>query len=127
MENINFKILLVEDEKVAQEAAIAILQQLNCQVDIAENGARALELFDSNRYWLVLLDLGLPDIDGLTVAEIIRERETEHKTPIIALTALADDDVRMSSVDVGVDEFIAKPLTVENISLVLEKFVAEVV
>ena len=118
-----FKVLLIEDAKIDKQAAISILKQLNCEVALAETGSQALELIDQNTYQLILLDLGLPDIDGLTVAEIIREKEAEGiRTPIVALTSLDDEDVRLSSSDAGVDEFIAKPLTVENTQLLLEKY-----
>lgn len=118
-----FKVLLIEDAKIDKQAAIPILNQLNCDVVLAETGARALELMDQDTYHLILLDLGLPDIDGLTVAEIIREKEAERpRTPIVALTSLDDEDIRVSSSDVGVDEFISKPLTAGNMRLLLEKY-----
>jgi CheY-like chemotaxis protein len=118
-----FKVLLIEDAKIDKQAAVSILKQLNCEVVLAETGAQALELIEHDTYQLILLDLGLPDIDGLTVAEIIREKEGEGiKTPIIALTSLDDEDVRLSSADAGVDDFIAKPLTVGNTQLLLEKY-----
>ena len=103
-------ILIVDDEIQIRRLLRVVLENQGYHVLDSETGHEGLVQTAQRKPDLVLLDLGLPDIDGLTVAEIIREKEAERpRTPIVALTSLDDEDIRVSSSDVGVDEFISKP------------------
>ena len=105
-------VLIDQDQKIAQKIAMITMMELNCITDTADTGAQALKLFNKTRYDLILMDLGLPDMDGLTVTEMIRRMEDENThTPIIALTANADESYKRLAFDVGMDEFVLKPLT----------------
>jgi two-component system, OmpR family, aerobic respiration control sensor histidine kinase ArcB len=113
------QILLVEDNKIVGRITKDILlKELNCQVDIAETGKDALELIEQKTYDLILMDIGLPDIDGCTVTEQIRAKTSSpnSKVPIIAVTAHAEEEEKQRFLEVGISRVIIKPL---------DKFVAQ--
>lgn len=117
------RILVVEDAPIAQKAATLILRTLNCQVDVAEDGASALRLFEANDYDLILMDIGLPDMDGFTVTKLVREKENNQShIPIVALTANSDFSEESVFLGAGMDEFLLKPLNKINAMNMLEKF-----
>jgi two-component system aerobic respiration control sensor histidine kinase ArcB len=124
MSNDKFKILLVEDVKMAQKIAIMVLESLNCEVDIADDGNTALKKASCNHFDLIFMDLGLPDMDGLTVTEMIRKMEQDKKNPtiIIALTAHNDDKIRELATSVGMNDFLLKPLTTEAAEEIFNKY-----
>lgn len=111
------KILVVEDIKIALKMALIVLQELGCEVDTATSGIQSLELIKKNHYDVIFMDLGLPDIDGLTLTETIRKIKEEDqlidkKTLIIALTAHGET-LKEDCLQAGMDDFIEKPLTKE--------------
>jgi two-component system, sensor histidine kinase and response regulator len=107
-------VLLVEDSMVQRRFAEAVLQQRNCAVQHARNGAEALDAFGSRSFDLILLDIELPVLDGFAVAAAIRQRERAAgtHTPLIALTAMAD---RATCLAAGVDEVLTKPLRISDL------------
>ncbi len=89
MNTMQLRVPVVEDNKMASKGADSILTAANCQVDLAMNGTQALQLF-SNRYDLVLLDLGLPDYYGLDLAQLMRKHLSGNaNVPIVILSAHA--------------------------------------
>lgn len=117
------KVLVVEDHDIAQKVEVRILKGIGCSVDAASNGNAALELLNQNSYDLVFMDIGLPDMDGLALAEMIRHSENQNKAvPIIALTAHADEGYKNRATWVGMNDFIVKPLTPENCEKAIKKF-----
>ncbi|MBA3660256.1 MAG: response regulator [Gammaproteobacteria bacterium] len=124
MRNLKYKILMVEDIKVAQKVAMLVLtDELGCNMDIAETGAQALQMVADNSYSLIFMDLGLPDIDGLTVAETIRKNEkNSDPVPIIALTAHRDVGSRERCLEAGMNDFIEKPIKLEDCYRLLKKY-----
>jgi two-component system, OmpR family, aerobic respiration control sensor histidine kinase ArcB len=117
------KVLLVEDIKIAQKVTSFTLESLNCDVDIAENGSKALELAETNHYDIILMDLGLPDVDGMTVTETIRKMpHYDQNTPIVALTAHADEDYRKNCLEIGMSGYMIKPLTTESAKDLLDNY-----
>ena len=124
MGKVKHKVLMVEDLKIAQKVAKLILSNdLGCAVDIAETGAQALELANKNSYDLIFMDLGLPDIDGLTVTETIRKNDYQPTVPIIALTAHGGDDCKTRCMEVGMNDFVVKPIRVEDGSRLIDKYI----
>ena len=113
MQNIDDKpyILLVEDSRLASVFALAALTELGCQVDVAETGEKALELAVQNQYDLIFMDLGLPNIDGITVTKELKKRKNRRQTPVVALTAHNDDTLRNKCLAAQMAGFITKPLT----------------
>lgn len=125
MEKAQHKVLLVEDMPIAQKAAGLCLTAFGCTVDIAATGREALALFSQQRYTLILMDLGLPDMDGITVTDTIRRMEAsedKRPTPIIALTAHEAEDIRASCLEAGMNDFLIKPLTRAKAQAILEKY-----
>jgi len=109
--DINPKILLVEDNLINQRVTMHLLKELGCVADIADNGVYAIKLFKKNDYDIILMDIGLPDMDGCTVTKKIRAIEKKnHHVPIIALTAYASEDDRQKCLGAGMDNVLTKPI-----------------
>lgn len=102
-------VLVVEDVDIAQVAAITTLESIGCKVDIAENGQSAILKALSNQYDAIFMDLGLPDIDVLTVTENIRQHSPNVQ--IFALTAHSDTNIEQQCIKAGMSKFLVKPLT----------------
>jgi CheY-like chemotaxis protein len=118
------RVLLVEDNPVNQKVAAKMLGKLGCSVDLAENGAVALERYDSGRYALVLMDLSMPIMDGLEATRLIRLREarTGERVPIVALTANAMEGDRERCIGAGMDEYLTKPVRAEGLAEVIVRY-----
>lgn len=121
-------ILLVEDNKINQYVARIMLEEIGCKVDIADNGKQAFEFFQQNAYGLVLMDIGLPDMDGIEVTKIFRHYEHEKKaskTPIIAITAHALEEDRHKFLQEGMDDIIVKPVMKDQLTELLKKWIRQ--
>ena len=101
------RILLVEDEKDAALMLAKGLREQAYAVDIAMNGSEALEKADLNQYDLILLDIMLPEVDGLEVCR--RLRAAGSNVPILLLTARVGVDDRVTGLDCGADDYLTKP------------------
>jgi CheY-like chemotaxis protein len=106
------RILLVEDNKVNQFLANALLKSWNAQVDISEDGLDALDRMRNVNYDLVLMDLQMPIMDGFEATEQIRN-ELNSKVPIIGLSANALNGERERSLEKGMNEYVSKPFQPE--------------
>jgi signal transduction histidine kinase/DNA-binding response OmpR family regulator len=111
----SLKILVAEDNPVNQTLACRLLEKHGHTVQLAENGLKALETFESESFDLVLMDVQMPEMDGLETARRIRElergeRRGEPRTPIIALTAHALPSDRELCLKAGMDAYVAKPI-----------------
>jgi signal transduction histidine kinase/CheY-like chemotaxis protein/HPt (histidine-containing phosphotransfer) domain-containing protein len=104
-------ILFAEDHPLSQEILLEMLEDLGCECDIATNGAEALAFAQKRSYDLVLMDMQMPIMDGLTATRAIRNLPSYRDTPIIALTANAFGQDRQSCLDAGMNDHIAKPVT----------------
>ena len=116
------QVLLVEDNQVNQLVAVGMLKKLNCVVIIAEDGLEALNWIKSETFDVIFMDCHMPVMDGWQATREIRAFEdgTKH-TPIVAMTAnamLGDKDVCLQA---GMDEYIAKPINIKNLSMMLDK------
>ena len=115
-------VLLVEDNVVNQKVAVRFLERLGCSVQVANNGAEGVEAVRSRRYSIVLMDLQMPVMDGITATRKIRELETHSDIPIIALTANAMSGDRERCEAAGMDGYLTKPLEVDRLRAILTKF-----
>ena len=107
--NVNVNVMVVENNFIAQRLAEIILSELGCKVEIAKDGETALGMFKANKYNLVLMDIGLPGMDGIETTKEIRKFEQEAglvAVPIIALSVADDVPWR----EAGMNDFISKPL-----------------
>lgn len=116
----NYSILLVEDNKLNQTVVKFTLKRYGYNIDIANNGLEAIDLFKESQYDFILMDVMMPEMDGLEATKIIREleREEEH-IPIIALTAdimVANEEKCLEN---GMDAHLSKPFDVDHLFKVL--------
>jgi signal transduction histidine kinase/CheY-like chemotaxis protein len=109
--------LLVEDNLVNQKLAVALLEMYGHSVVAAENGKDAINVLSSQDFDLVLMDVEMPEMDGLDATAIIRmrERQTGSHVPIIAMTAHAMKGDRERCLEAGMDDYIAKPILTEQL------------
>lgn len=119
------KILVVEDNIIAQKVASMLLNTMNCDVDLACSGQEAIQQIKNNHYDLIFMDIGLGDgDDGYEVTKKIRklEKENEH-TPIVALTAHAAEENKELCIEAGMDAVLLKPITKKHAWQILTTYV----
>ncbi len=115
-----YRILLVEDDSALRFIIKDNLVLHNYQVDIAEDGEEALQLFRENSYSLIILDVMLPKKDGFSVAREIRE--TDELIPVIFLTARSMNEDKITGLTLGGDDYITKPFSMEELLLKMKIF-----
>ena len=105
-------VLLVDDELSIRRTITTLLRSRGYSVTAAATGAEALDLFDQTRPDLVIVDLGLPDIDGARVCERLRART---KVPIVVLSVRGDERSKVDALDAGADDYVTKPFSPEEL------------
>ncbi|PXX95224.1 response regulator [Marinifilum breve] len=116
----NYSILLVEDNKLNQTVVKFTLKRYGYLIDIANNGLEAVDMFKEGNYDFILMDVMMPEMDGLEATKIIREIENgQEHIPIIALTA----DIMVANeekcIENGMDAHLSKPFDVDHLFKVL--------
>ena len=120
------RILIAEDNPVNREVAGEALRQLGCQVDLANDGQQAIAGWEATRYDVILMDCHMPNMDGIEAAKIIRVREATDgrpRTPILALTANARGEDYERCIAAGMDDYLTKPLTLDELRVALDRWV----
>jgi Response regulator containing CheY-like receiver, AAA-type ATPase, and DNA-binding domains len=108
----SLSILIVDDNAVNLKVASLMLKKLGYQADLATNGIEAIEALEDQSYDIVLMDIQMPEMDGLEATKIIRQRW--HQNPkIIIITAYTN--YHDACIDAGADDFLTKPLGIENL------------
>jgi CheY-like chemotaxis protein len=121
------RILLAEDHLVNQKVALQILQRMGYRADVAGNGLEVLEALRRQSYDVVLMDMQMPEMDGLEAARQIkklygdRQTETSERPRIIAVTANAMESDRNDCIAAGMDDYISKPIRMEQLVAVLKQ------
>jgi len=107
--------LIVEDQSISALVAKTLLIEQGCEIDVAENGKTAIEQAKNNQYDFILMDIGLPDVNGYEVTREIRsfEATSKHKNFIIGLTGHVDVKKKEQAIDAGMNIILSKPLTQE--------------
>ena len=118
-------ILVVEDERALCETIVRSLRRLAYSVDFCYDGNEAIELLSIERYDLVLLDLNLPGIDGMTVLRTLRQ--TDRDTRVLILSARSEVSDKVGGLDAGANDYLAKPFHLDELearirSLTLRQF-----
>jgi PAS domain S-box-containing protein len=119
------RVLVAEDNSVNQKVALYMLQKLGIRAETASNGLEAVEALTRFRYDLVLMDCQMPEMDGFEATRLIRQLEQEHHsshTRIVAITANAMPGDRERCLAAGMDDYLAKPLNLEEVEAVVERW-----
>ncbi|HBZ55503.1 MAG TPA: hypothetical protein DEO88_08860, partial [Syntrophobacteraceae bacterium] len=117
-------LLLAEDNPVNQRLAARVLEKHGHRVTVVENGLEALIALENKNFDLILMDIQMPDLDGLETARAIRKLEvgSGRHIPIIALTAHALHGDRERCFEAGMDDYISKPIRTDNLLKIIEKW-----
>jgi len=117
------RVLLVDDNRVNLLVSSHTLRKFGCDVTIAEDGSKALELLSTDRFDIVFMDVRMPVMNGLETTQEIRRREAgRQRTPVVALTAGALIQEQQECFDAGMDDFATKPITSDAIGEVLARW-----
>jgi CheY-like chemotaxis protein len=116
-----YRVLLVEDNLVNQKVGAKMLAKLGCRVDVAANGKEAVRMVEQGAYDIVFMDCQMPEMDGYEAAAEIRRR-FGPQPPIVALTASAIGQDRDKCLKAGMNAFMSKPVTQEELQAALERW-----
>ncbi len=118
-------VLVAEDNPVNQEVVRDFLEEMGCRVTMVANGIEVVSAARNKRYELIFMDINMPEMDGLEATKRIRERETKSRTqpiPIVALTADAFDADRQACIAAGMNDYLSKPFTDEQLRAMVSKW-----
>lgn len=117
-------VLLVEDNIINQEVALALLEPLEMRIDVASNGKEALQMVQNKKYDLVFMDHFMPVMDGVEATKKIRALKEEYyqNIPIVALTADAVQGVREEFLASGMNDFVSKPISMTDITRAIKRW-----
>jgi CheY-like chemotaxis protein len=104
------KVLIVDDNRASRDLIRAILKTVRCDITEASHGQQALDLIQQERPDLVLLDIDMPGMDGLTVVQKIRENTSLVGLPVVAVTAFAMEGDRERAIAAGFTAYVTKPV-----------------
>lgn len=115
------RVLVIEDDPINIELMREMLSRFECEVEVAENGQDGVRAaLGAPSLDLIFLDLHMPEMDGLTAAKAMREGKV--RAPIIALTANVLSGVKTKCLEAGMNDYLAKPVELEDIERVLKKY-----
>ena len=120
--SLGYRILIVEDNLINVKVTKSYLKKMNLTCEIAENGKVATEMCRKQKYDLVLMDMQMPVMDGVTATKIIRKDFDKEALPIVAMTANAFQDDKDNCFRAGMNDFLSKPMKIETLAKVLKIF-----
>ena len=119
-------VLVAEDNLVNQQVTLTMLEILGCSVSMADDGVKSLQILESCRPDIILMDCQMPEMDGFEATRNIRDRESDtspgRRIPIITLTANAMKGDRERCMEAGMDDYLSKPFGQKNLRAMLEKW-----
>jgi CheY-like chemotaxis protein len=113
------RVLLAEDNAVNQKLALRLLERMGYAADVALDGAEAIAALDGTEYDIVLMDVQMPELDGLEATRRIRERWPERSLRIVAMTANAMEGDRETCLAAGMDDYLSKPIRPDELAAAL--------
>ncbi len=123
--SVSADILLVEDDEVNQQLTQLLLEQINLHADVAATGLEALDAIKNKEYGLILMDIELPDLNGIECTRRIRQDEALHHKPAVPIVALTGNEAerdRQQCLKAGMNDHIAKPLNGHDLEIVVKKY-----
>ncbi len=118
-------ILLAEDNLINQKVAQSIFKNIGYEIEIAKNGAEAVEMVEKQKFDVLFMDLMMPEMDGYEATEQIRA--AGHKLPIVALSADETDETRNAAFEAGMNDYLMKPTRVESVKHLLIKLFSKTI
>ena len=109
------RILLAEDNQVNQKLALRILEQMGYRADVASNGIEAVESIERQTYDVILMDVQMPEMDGLDATRNIRKLADATQPHVIAMTANAMEGDREMCIAAGMNDYVSKPIRVNEL------------
>ena len=122
----SFNILLAEDNLINQKLTIKLLERLGCKLDIAINGLEVLEMIKHKSYDIILMDIRMPDMDGVEATKALTKIYGEERPVIIAVTADVFKGARERYLAEGLDDYMAKPIDAERFQAMLLQWVDKI-
>ncbi len=117
------RVLLVEDNELNREVALGLLEDAHLAIEMAENGEVAVKMVNQKKYDVVLMDMQMPVMDGITAAKIIRADARHTALPIVAMTANVMAADREKCIDAGMNDHVAKPIDPDELFTVLLRWI----
>ena len=114
-------ILLAEDNQVNQKVALLMLNKLGYKADVVSNGREAVQALQRKPYDVILMDVQMPEMDGLEATRAILEMNLEKRPRILAMTAYALEGDKERCLNAGMDGYISKPVQIEELRSALER------
>jgi CheY-like chemotaxis protein len=116
-------VLLAEDSRVNQRLAVGLLEKHGHKATVANNGKEAVAAFEKDRFDVVLMDVQMPEMDGIEATAVLRakERQSGRRTPIIAMTAYAMKGDREMCLEAGMDDYVSKPVRPQQLFEAMER------
>ncbi|MFT7003989.1 MAG: DNA-binding response OmpR family regulator [Sulfurimonas sp.] len=118
----NFKLLYVEDNKIVRDNFVEIFSRYFKDITTANNGRTALELYNKNDFDIAILDISIPEMNGLTLATKIREMDSEIE--IIMLTAYSDKEKLLYAINLRLFSYLVKPVKIDELDTTLNKLIS---
>ncbi len=119
------RILLVEDNAINREVAVALLGRTGWVVDTAENGRVAVAMVRAKAYDLILMDLQMPEMDGLEATRMIRSMAGQEHLPILAMTAAVFEEDRQACLEAGMNDFVSKPINLASLLATINQWLPQ--
>lgn len=118
----NVRVLLAEDNLINQRVAKGIMENIGFRIDIAANGMEVMEMMKQGAYDIILMDVQMPEMDGIEATEKIRANQAIEQPVIIAMTANAMKEDKEKCLQAGMDDYISKPVKVDTLRSIMQKW-----